>query len=95
MTDKTFRPFDIFCDKFGSELAEYKSHTWETHNVVGIDEDYEPIMAVPPVEITDEMIDQWIRQNEGTYNPSNGHFACTDCYIKIGQPSSPQGWVAP
>jgi hypothetical protein len=32
---------------------------------------------------------------EGTYNPANGHFCCTDCYIEIGMPSSEDGWVAP
>lgn len=24
--------------------------------------------------------------NEGTYNPANGHFYCTSCYIKLGMP---------
>lgn len=34
--------------------------------------------------------------NEGTYNKENGHFACTECYIKIGMPSAPwPGWKAP
>lgn len=32
---------------------------------------------------------------EGTYNPENGHFACTSCYIAMGMPSSPRGWKAP
>lgn len=42
--------------------------------------------------------DDWVRQNEGTYNPHNGHFACTECYIKIGMPANPypqNNWVAP
>lgn len=38
---------------------------------------------------------EYVRLNEGTYNRENGHFACDDCYIKMGQPSSPRGWVAP
>ena len=29
---------------------------------------------------------QYVRRNEGTYNPDNGHFWCTSCYIKNGQP---------
>lgn len=37
----------------------------------------------------------FVMTEEGTYNGENGHFACTDCYIKMGEPSSPQGWVAP
>ncbi len=39
--------------------------------------------------------DDYVRLEEGTYNHANGHFACTDCYIEIGQPSSRSGWVAP
>jgi hypothetical protein len=39
--------------------------------------------------------DDYVRQEEGTYNQDNGHFTCTECYIKIGMPSSPRGWVAP
>ena len=37
----------------------------------------------------------FVQQEEGTYNPNNGHFACTDCYIKIGMPASSYGWTAP
>jgi len=39
--------------------------------------------------------DRYVIENEGTYNPESGHFACTDCYIKLGMPSSPRGWRAP
>jgi len=42
--------------------------------------------------------DDYVRQNEGTYNEKNGHFACTTCYIKIGMPANPypmKNWVAP
>lgn len=40
---------------------------------------------------------QYVRQEEGTYNPKNGHFCCTECYVdRLGMPSSaPGGWVAP
>lgn len=38
---------------------------------------------------------EYVMQEEGTLNLDNGHFACTICYIKMGQPSSPTGWVAP
>lgn len=38
---------------------------------------------------------EYARMEEGTYNPENGHFVCTECYIKMGMPSSPNGWVAP
>lgn len=36
--------------------------------------------------------DQAVREEEGTYNPENDLFACTDCYIAVGMPSSPTGW---
>lgn len=40
--------------------------------------------------------DEYVRTEEGTFNPVNGHFACTDCYIDMGMPSAPgRGWVAP
>lgn len=39
--------------------------------------------------------DEYVKKEEGTYNRENGHFLCTACYIKAGQPSSPRGWVAP
>jgi hypothetical protein len=41
--------------------------------------------------------DDFVRREEGTYNPENGHFLCTSCYIKAGQPSVkyPGRWIAP
>jgi hypothetical protein len=39
--------------------------------------------------------DEYVRSEEGTFNVKNGHFLCTDCYVKAGMPSSPSGWVAP
>lgn len=38
---------------------------------------------------------EFVRRDEGTYNPENGHFLCTPCYVRAGQPSSPRGWRAP
>jgi hypothetical protein len=45
--------------------------------------------------VTAETREDFIRNNDGTYNPMNGHFACTECYIAIGAPSSPSGWKCP
>jgi hypothetical protein len=39
--------------------------------------------------------DDYVREEEGTYNPENGHFLCTPCYVEAGMPSGPHGWVAP
>jgi hypothetical protein len=30
--------------------------------------------------------DQYVKEEEGTYNPSNGHFYCTGCYIDADMP---------
>lgn len=46
----------------------------------------------------DMTVEQYVREEEGTYNATNGHFLCTDCYIKAGMPSNPypeKNWVAP
>lgn len=42
-----------------------------------------------------ESVTDYVLQEEGTLNETNGHFLCDDCYIKNGQPSSPRGWKAP
>lgn len=39
--------------------------------------------------------DEWVRREEGTLNPRNGHFLCDPCYVKAGMPVGPHGWVAP
>lgn len=33
-----------------------------------------------------ESPEEFVRQEEGTFNPSTGLFWCTDCYIKAGMP---------
>ena len=43
-------------------------------------------------------VEEYVRTEEGTYNPENGHFLCTACYIAAGMPSNPYpqpNWVAP
>src|SRR4051812_11895548 len=52
----------------------------------------EYIEAAQEAEITPE---DYARTEEGTYNPINGHFLCTDCYIAQGMPTADGGWVAP
>lgn len=39
--------------------------------------------------------DDYVREEEGTFNKANGHFLCTPCYVAAGQPSSRTGWKAP
>lgn len=65
----------------------------------------------PPVlieEYRDAVADQGIAVNmitclayviteEGTYNMTSGHYACTECYIALGMPVGEKGqrWTAP
>lgn len=42
----------------------------------------------------EEQTPEEFAKDDGTYNPVNGHFACDACYIRLGQPSSREGWVA-
>lgn len=37
----------------------------------------------------------YVKREEGTYNPDTNRFACDGCYIAIGLPSGPGGWIAP
>ena len=39
--------------------------------------------------------DDYVWLEEGTLNRDSGQFACTACYIDVGQPSAPDGWKAP
>lgn len=39
--------------------------------------------------------EEYVRNEEGTYNPTNGHFLCDPCYVAAGMPSAPGGWKAP
>jgi len=39
--------------------------------------------------------DDYVWEEEGTLNRENGHFVCTECYLAVGMPSSPRGWVTP
>ena len=48
-----------------------------------------------PQIIGDMTPDEYVRIEEGTYNKANGHYACSICYIAMGLPASPEGWVAP
>lgn len=42
--------------------------------------------------------EEYVRRNEGTYNPVNGHFMCDDCYLAAGAPAVKwpgPNWIAP
>lgn len=48
-----------------------------------------------PAAELDISVDEYVRQQEGTYNEQTNHYCCTECYIIIGMPASPGGWRAP
>lgn len=61
-------------------------------------EELEEFVEMAKVESTDDnplTPTQFVIENDGTYNDRNGHFLCTECYIKNGMPSSERGWVCP
>jgi hypothetical protein len=37
-------------------------------------------------EENDMTPEDFLIEQEGSYNPSNGHFYCTDCYVKSNCP---------
>lgn len=39
--------------------------------------------------------DEYVRREEGTYNPHTNAFACTPCYAALGCPTTRRGWKAP
>lgn len=49
----------------------------------------EYVSAAEECESTPEKVtpEEYVIQEEGTYNPQTGKFYCTECYIKLGCPS--------
>jgi len=45
----------------------------------------------------DMTAEEYVLSEEGTLNPTNGHFLCTNCYIKAEMPALPwpNQWRAP
>lgn len=68
------------CNKTPEQIEEYVLEAERSGNYGG-----EKISAT-----------QWCWENEGTMNRKTGRFACTQCYIEMGQPSGPsrgQRWT--
>lgn len=86
-------PICMGCGRPGHEIAEYiemaaYNYEWDQSDDALVAQYGVP--APDPEEVWDV-----IRSEEGTYNHENGHFLCTVCYIRAGQPSSPYGWTCP
>lgn len=49
---------------------------------------------IPGMGDTIEEAHEYVLEEEGALNPENNHFACDECYIRLGMPTTPWGWVA-
>lgn len=78
-------PYDPMCKRTAGEIEAYDAmiYTSQEEKDATPEDDRELNRAV------------YVINEEGTFNPSNGHFLCDECYIKAGMPSSPTGWVCP
>ena len=86
-------------DAFGTTHATdqtitelYRALVDEDVDVSAYEEEY-----IEAAAESDMSVDEFVRDQEGTYNHENGHLLCTDCYIKAGMPAVPYPgrWVAP
>ena len=77
-------PYDPYCQRYARNMPEYDFFWAETS---------EQYNMVRENERGDKRV-EYVLKEEGTLNPTNNHFACDKCYIKLGMPSSPRGWVA-
>jgi len=81
-------PFDPYCERYAADMDDYDTF------IVESPEEWEEFKALSIID-KGERREQYVRRNEGTYNRTNGHFACDECYISIGQPVAANGWMAP
>lgn len=71
---------------------------------VGMTPTVDPFCGRAPEQINEYVVagrqnemtpSQYVAAEEGTFNPENGHFCCTECYVRIGMPTAPNGWKCP
>jgi hypothetical protein len=86
MTNLDMRPepFDPNCGQYARDMVYLDTFIFESQ------QDFEANGPATP-----EMRVNYVRREEGTFNPANGHFLCDACYIAAGQPSSRNGWTCP
>lgn len=78
-------PYDPMCGRYASDMKAL-DYSWANSQ--------EELDSVP-VEQRGERRVAYILKEEGTLNPTNGHFLCDRCYIAAGMPTAPNGWVCP
>jgi len=84
ITNDLLRPYCPMCYRFAADMDELDGFIFESA---------EDTYSRGPA--THAMREFYVRSEEGTYNPQNGHFLCDRCYINAGMPSSPSGWRCP
>lgn len=78
-------PYDPMCIRYARDM-EYLDSFWATSQ--------EEVDSTPMSEREQKRAD-YIIHGEGTFNPTNGHFLCDNCYILAGMPTAPGGWICP
>lgn len=77
--DDPTNPYDPKCNRHAWEMGELDYFIMPGHGEIPSDDDRR----------------EYVIHEEGTYNPTNGHFLCDDCYIAAGMPTAHNGWVCP
>lgn len=78
------QPYCPMCGRYAADMDELDGFIFESEEDMDVRGPATPAMR-----------NFYVRQEEGTYNPANGHFLDDLCYIKAGMPSSPSGWRCP
>lgn len=81
------KPFDPYCGRWAADMTDYDPFLCDSP------EEWAQFKELSQLE-KGNLREEFVRTHEGTYNSSNGHFACDDCYIHMGCPTTPSGWKA-
>jgi len=94
-TDDPYDPICVGCCKRPHQLGEYMAAVVEQE---GIETDWSETDPFDDTSIPESialLTREYVINEEGTYNPRNGHFLCSPCYIINGSPTEPGGWKCP
>jgi hypothetical protein len=88
----------IMCGRTPDQIDEYVASANAANEIYDLDQCQDCLAMPNERHLTTcrhyTTPERYVWAEEGTLNPKNGHFLCTEDYIKAGMPSSPQGWVA-
>jgi hypothetical protein len=86
LTERLPIPYDPSCKRYARDIATFDFF---------IPQDPSSVPAEPTPTPTAEQREAYIRENESTYNPENGHFLCDECHVKAGMPAASEEWKCP